>query len=145
MQVMFPNCVGIDVHKKSVFVCLVRTKADGQVEREVRTFSTTTRARLEWLDWRVAAGGTQVAMESTGVYGKPGFNRLESAVEVWWINPQHSQALPGRKTDVKGCEWIADWMRHGLLRRSFIAVPETTASGRGPEEVQPFRRIPVGA
>ena len=94
------------------------------MDREVRKFGTTTRALLELSDWLVAAGCTHVALESTGVYWKPVFNRLESAVEVWLINPQHIKALPGRKTDVKDCEWIADWMRHGLLRRSFIPPHE---------------------
>ena len=124
MEVMYEVCAGIDVHKKNVVVCLLRAKAGSKCEREVRTFGTTTRSLLELLDWLVSAGCTHVAMESTGVYWKPVFNLLEGAMEVWLVNPQHIKALPGRKTDVKDCEWIADLMQHGLIKRSFIPPRE---------------------
>jgi transposase len=120
MKVVHEICGGIDVHAKMLVACLLL--ANG--EKEIRTFSTMTDDLLRLRDWLVAARCTHVAIESTGVYWKPVFNILEDALSVILINPEHAQALRGRKTDVKDAEWLADLLRHGLLRASFIPPPE---------------------
>jgi transposase len=120
MKVVHEICCGIDVHAKMLVACLLL--ADG--EKEIRTFSTMTDDLLCLRDWLVAAHCTQVAIESTGVYWKPVFNILEDALTVILINPEHAHALRGRKTDVKDAEWLADLLRHGLLKASFIPPPE---------------------
>jgi transposase len=125
MQVMFKACAGIDVHKKELSVCLLKTEGRGQVAQEVRTFGTMTRELLKLLDWLVAESCESVAMESTGVYWKPVFNLLEAAVKVVLVNPQHVKALPGRKTDVQDSVWLAELHLHGLVRPSFIPPRET--------------------
>ncbi len=115
MEVLYRCCAGLDVHAKTVVVCLIQ---DGR--KEVRTFSTMTDDLLALSDWLVEAGCTHVAMESTGVYWKPVFNLLEGLLEVLLVNAQHVKAVPGRKTDVRDCAWLADLLRHGLLKASFI-------------------------
>ena len=120
MEVVHERCCGLDVHKKTVVACLVTPGRGGQPTREVRTFSTMTRELLALSDWLVAAGCTHAAMESTGSYWKPVYNLLEGTFELLVVNAQHMKAVPGRKTDVKDAEWIADLLRHGLLRASFI-------------------------
>jgi len=116
MKVVHEVCCGIDVHAKMLVACLLLTKG----EKEIRTFSTMTDDLLRLRDWLLARKCTDVAIESTGVYWKPVFNILEDAVTVILINPEHAHALRGRKTDVKDAEWLADLLRHGLLRASFI-------------------------
>ena len=120
MKVVHEICGGIDVHAKMLVACLLL--ANG--EKEIRTFSTMTDDLLRLRDWLVAARCTHVAIESTGVYWKPVFNLLEDALTVVLINPEHAHALRGRKTDVKDAEWLADLLRHGLLKASFIPPPE---------------------
>ena len=120
MKVVHEICAGIDVHAKMLVACLLL--ANG--EKEIRTFSTMTDELLRLRDWLVAARCTHVAIESTGVYWKPVFNILEDALTVILINPEHAHALRGRKTDVKDAEWLADLLRHGLLKASFIPPPE---------------------
>jgi transposase len=120
MKVVHEICCGIDVHAKMLVACLI--SANG--EKKIRTFSTMTADLLQLRDWLVAASCTQVAIESTGVYWKPVFNILEDALTVILINPEHAHALRGRKTDVKDAEWLADLLRHGLLKPSFIPPPE---------------------
>ncbi len=116
MDVIHQICCGLDVHKNSVVACLI---ANGK--RVIRTFGTMTEDLLALLDWLLKAGCKHVAMESTGSYWKPIYNILESAdLEVLVVNAQHIKAVPGRKTDVKDAEWIADLLRHGLLRGSYI-------------------------
>ncbi len=116
MDVIHPICCGLDVHKNSVTACLI---AEGK--KEIRTYGTMTEELLALLDWLLRAGCKHVAMESTGSYWKPIYNILESAdLEVLVVNAQHIKAVPGRKTDVKDAEWIADLLRHGLLRGSYI-------------------------
>jgi transposase len=110
----------LDVHKDTVVVCVATSGRSGRVRKQVRTFGTMTRELLQLSDGLVAEGVTQVAMESTGVYWKPIFNILEGHVEVILVNARHMKQVPGRKTDVKDCEWIADLLRHGLLKASFI-------------------------
>jgi transposase len=118
MEVVHERCCGI--HKKTVVACLLTPGERGQPRREVRSFGTTTRALLELGDWLAAAGCTHVAMESTGSYWKPIHNLLEGSFTLLVVNAQYLKAVPGRKADVKDAEWIADLLRHGLLRPSFI-------------------------
>ncbi|MDO8691440.1 MAG: IS110 family transposase [Dehalococcoidia bacterium] len=120
MQVVHPRCCGLDVHKKTVVACLMVQGADGSVTKETNTFGTMTQNLLALSDWLLAAGCTHVAMESTGSYWKPVWNILEGKFELVLVNAQHIKAVPGRKTDVKDCEWIAELLRHGLLRGSFV-------------------------
>jgi transposase len=115
MEVVYRCCAGLDVHARTVVACLNKNG-----HKEIRTFSTMTDDLLSLSDWLVQEGCTIVAMESTGVYWKPVFNLLEGVLEVMLVNAQHVKAVPGRKTDVKDCEWLADLLRHGLLKASFI-------------------------
>jgi transposase len=120
MHVVFSRCCGMDIHKKMLVACVLLTSPDGSVQRQVRTFSTMTAELLACLDWLESLQVEIVAMESTGVYWKPVYNLLEGHVKVLLVNAQHMKAVPGRKTDVKDSEWIADLLRHGLLKESFI-------------------------
>lgn len=120
MQVIHERCAGLDVHKASVVACVMVTAADGTVQSQIKTFGTLTQDLLALGDWLKAHGVTHAAMESTGSYWKPIYNLLEGQVELLVVNAQHIKAVPGRKTDVKDAEWIADLLRHGLLRGSFI-------------------------
>jgi len=114
------RCVaGFDVHSKTVAVCLRRV-ANGKVSKEIRTFGTMTRDLLALSDWLRAEGVTHVAMESTGVFWKPIYNILEGQFEILLVNARHIKHVPGRKTDVKDCEWIAQLLQCGLLQASFI-------------------------
>jgi transposase len=120
MQRVYERCCGLDVHSKSVVACLRTPGERRQPQKEVRTFGTTTPELLRLADWLLQAGCTHVAMESTGVYWKPVFNLLESVCEVLLVNAAHIKQVPGRKTDVKDAEWIAELLEVGLLRASFI-------------------------
>ncbi|MDP9353421.1 MAG: IS110 family transposase [Chloroflexota bacterium] len=121
MQVIHERCCGLDVHKKTVVACVLITRPDGPVEKRLRTFGTMTADLLALSDWLDGFGVSQVAMESTGVYWRPVFNVLEDEARViTLVNPQHIKALPGRKTDIKDSEWLADLLRHGLVKPSFI-------------------------
>jgi transposase len=120
MNTLYPHCAGLDVHKTSVFACVRHALPGGQVRQEVRTFATTTDALLGLADWLRAEGVTHVALESTGVYWKPVFHILEESCTVVLVNAQHIKAVPGRKTDVKDCQWIAQLLQHGLLKASFV-------------------------
>jgi transposase len=123
MDVLYERCCGLDIHKRTVVACLVEPGPRGERPRkEVRTFETMTHELLLLADWLEAHGVTHVAMESTGVYWKPVHNLLEERFELLLVNAQHIKAVPGRKTDVRDCEWIADLLRHGLLRASFVPV-----------------------
>lgn len=116
MRRIYDCCCGIDVHKKMVVVCLIRGG-----ERTLRTVETMTADLLELIDWLQAAGCQMVAMESTGSYWKPLYNLLEAAaMPVMVVNAHAIKQVPGRKSDVKDAEWIADLLQHGLLRASFI-------------------------
>jgi transposase len=121
VQVVNARCCGLDVHKKTVVACVLISEPDGLVKRELRTFGTMTVDLLALADWLSGLGVTHVALESTGVYWRPVFNVLEDEGRtLLLVNPQHMRAVPGRKTDVKDAEWIADLLLHGLLRPSFI-------------------------
>ena len=119
VDTLHPCCAGLDVHKQIVVAC-VRKSNGGKVRQEVRTFRTETNALVEMTDWLTDEGVTHVAMESTGVYWKPIWNILEGVVELTLVNAEHIKAVPGRKTDVKDSEWIAQLLQHGLLRPSFV-------------------------
>jgi transposase len=120
MQIMYARCAGLDVHKKTVVACVRLVADDGSVSTQVRTFGTMTVDLLALLDWLVVLEVTHVAMESTGELWKPVYNLLESALTILVVNAQHIKHVPGRKTDVKDAEWIADLLAHGLLRASFV-------------------------
>jgi transposase len=111
MEVLFPRCCGLDLHKKTVVACRILPGPGQEPVREIRTFATFTQDLLQLSDWLAQAGVTHVAMESTGVYWKPIFNLLEGSFELLVVNAQHIKAVPGRKTDVKDAEWIATLLR----------------------------------
>ena len=120
MQVVYERCCGLDVHKRQVVACVLQTAPDGTVHRQVQTFTTMTADLLALDDWLRQLGVEQIALESTGVFWRPVFNLLEDGRTIVLVNAQHMRAVPGRKTDVKDSEWIADLLRHGLLQPSFI-------------------------
>jgi transposase len=120
MEVLYGRCAGIDVHKKTVRVCVVIRQEQGKPQKEFRTYSTTTADLLNLLDWLLEQGCTHAALEGTGVYWKPIYNLFEGHLQVLVVNAQHIKAVPGRKTDTKDAEWIADLLQHGLLKASFI-------------------------
>ena len=119
MEVVYSKCAGLDVHKETVVACVI-IREGTKPRKEIRTFLTMTKDLMVMHDWLQASGVTHVAMESTGVYWKPIFNLLEGNFEVLLVNAAHMKAVPGRKTDVKDAEWIADLLSHGLLKASFI-------------------------
>jgi transposase len=120
MDTLYARCAGLDVHKDSVFACVRHLQPDGQVHQEVRNFGTATRQLLELFDWLAREEVTHVAMESTGVYWQPVWNVLEDRFKVMVVNARHIKQVPGRKTDVKDCQWIAQLLQHGLLHPSFV-------------------------
>jgi transposase len=119
VEVLHSRCAGFDVHKDSVMVCLLIDRADPVIRR----FGTTTRELLLLRDFLAGHRIGHVAMESTGVYWKPIWNVLEDGVKLMLVNAQHIKQVPGRKTDVGDCQWIADLLRHGLIRPSFVPPP----------------------
>ena len=120
MERIIERGCGLDVHKKSIAACVRLPGAEGQRTQEVRTFGTTATELLALRDWLQGHGVTHVAMESTGVYWKPVFYVLEEALTCVLVNPVHMRQVPGRKTDVQDCAWIAQLLEHGLLRGSFV-------------------------
>ena len=120
MQVIYERCAALDVHKKTVVTTIMITQADGSVQEYIRTFLTMTADLLALDDWLRSHDVKVIAMESTGVFWRPVFNLLEEGRQVILVNAQHMKALPGRKTDVKDSQWLADLLRHGLLQASFI-------------------------
>ncbi len=122
MNIVYERCVGIDVHKRNVVVCAITPDTQGQRHKEQRTFSTMMPDLLRMRQWFQSLNVTHVAMESTGSFWKPIFNVLEGHMEVLVVNAQHLKAVPGRKTDLKDAEWIADLLQHGLLRPSFVPL-----------------------
>jgi len=119
MEAIYRRCCGLDVHKEIVVACLL-VREGGKVVKEIRTFLTMTVDLVVLHDWLKAHQVTHVAMESTGIYWRPVFNLLEGDFTILLVNAAHIKTVPGRKTDVKDCEWIADLLSHGLLRGSFI-------------------------
>jgi transposase len=123
MQTWVERGCGLDVHQASVMACLLMILRDGRVQKQMQNFGTTTRELLRLREWLISEGCTHVAMESTGVYWKPVYALLEGAFEIVVANAQHVRKVPGRKTDVKDAEWLADLLCHGLLRPSFVPPP----------------------
>lgn len=120
MQVVHARCAGLDVHKKTVVACARLVSPDGTLTTHTRTFGTTTKALLELVAWLLNLEVTHVAMESTGEFWKPLYNLLEGSFTVLVVNAAHIKYVPGRKTDVKDAEWIAELLAHGLLKASFV-------------------------
>jgi transposase len=119
MDVIYPRCAGLDVHKQTVVAC-ARVAGNGPLLQEVRTFGTTTSGLLALADWLESLGVEHVAMEATGVYWKPVWHVLESHFELVLANAAHVKNVPGRKTDVNDAMWLADLLAHGLIRASFV-------------------------
>ena len=119
MDVIYPRCAGLDVHKQTVVAC-ARVAGNGPLQQEVRTFATTTSGLLELADWLESLGVEHVAMEATGVYWKPVWHVLDSHFELVLANAAHVKNVPGRKTDVNDAMWLADLLAHGLIRASFV-------------------------
>src|SRR3979411_17832 len=123
METLVERGCGLDVHQATVVACLLMVRKDGKVQKQIRTFGTTTRELLSLREWLLSEGCTHVAMESTGVYWKPIYAILEGTFDIVVANAQHVKKVPGRKTDVKDAEWIADLLCHGLLRSRFVPPP----------------------
>jgi len=125
MQVLYPHCAGLDVHKDTVVAC-VRHMAGGTVKRQVRTFKTTTTELLALSEWLAAEKCTHIAMEATGVYWKPVWHILSDGdFSLVLANAAHVKNVPGRKTDVNDATWLADLLAHGLIRGSFVPDQQT--------------------
>ena len=123
MEVMYPRCAGLDVHKETVVAC-VRLMEGGEVSRSVRTFATTTSELIALGEWLEANGCTHVAMEATGVYWKPVWQVLaDGSFELVLANAAHVKNVPGRKTDVNDATWLSELLAHGLVRASFVPGP----------------------
>jgi transposase len=121
MESIFLCCAGLDVHKQSVEACVRRRmEANGQIHQQTRHWATMTADILMMADWMAAQGVTHVAMESTGVFWKPIFNILELRFKVLLVNARHLKQVPGRKSDIRDCQWIAQLLQYGLLNGSFI-------------------------
>ena len=122
MDVVYTHCCGLDVHKKEVVACLIVPGPDGRATKTIRRYGTMTDDLEGLAAWLRGAGCTQVAMESTGVYWQPVWNVLEEAgtFELLLVNARHVRNVPGRKTDVNDAEWLADLVRHGLVRGSYV-------------------------
>ena len=142
METLVERGCGLDVHQATVVACLLVVLKNGQVHKQIRTFGTTTRELLALRDWLLSQGCTHVALESTGIYWRPVYAVLEGgALEIVVANAQQVKKVPGRKTDVKDAEWIADLLCHGLrlLRWAFSTATEIpTAMARS------FRHILAG-
>ena len=120
MEAIVRTCCGLDVHQATVVACLLVGDPDKRPRKEIRTFGTMTCDLIRLREWLEAEGCTHVGMESTGVYWMPVYVVLEGHFELVVGNATHIKNVPGRKTDVKDSEWIADLLRHGLIRRSFV-------------------------
>jgi len=120
MENVFPCCAGLDVHKESVEACVRRVEANGRLHQQTHHWGTMTRDLLAMADWMAAQGVTHVAMESTGVFWKPIYNILESRFTMLLVNARHLKQVPGRKSDVRDCQWIAQLLQYGLLKGSFV-------------------------
>ena len=141
MRTLIERCCGFDVHQATIVACLLAGKPGGKVRKEIRSFATTTAGLLQLRDWLAQEGCSHVGMESTGVYWRPVYALLEDDFTLVVGNAQRIKNVPGRKTDVKDCEWIADLLRHGLIPPSF--VPEQPI--RALRDLMRFRRSLVDA
>ena len=139
MEVLYPRCAGLDVHKDTVVACL-RLAAEGATRSEVRTFDTTTPDLLALADWLIECGCTHVAMEATGVYSKPVWHVLSDGdMTLILANAAHVKNVPGRKTDMADATWLADLLAHGLIRASCRSRARNRQSGFGPTTFQWWR------
>ena len=120
MEVIIERCCGLDVHQETVVACVLIGAPGERPRKEIRTFRTMTRDLEALRDWLQELGVTQVGMESTGVYWRPVYAVLEGHFELIVGNARHIRYVPGRKTDVKDAEWIADLVRHGLIAKSYV-------------------------
>ncbi len=132
MEVVHVRCAGLDVHKKRILACVRIIGKGGSVEKDVKTFGTTTGDLMVLSDWLRSNSVTHVAMESTGIFWKPVYAILEGSFTLLVVNAAHMKAVPGRKTDVRDCEWIADLLAHGLLKGGFVPPVEVLAATRMP-------------
>ena len=139
MEPIFTHCAGLDVHKKFLIACVRIIDAQGRLHQQIRRFSTMTQDLERLRDWLTELGVTHVALESTGVFWQPVFNVLESQLTVWVVNAQHVKYVPGRKTDVKDAEWLAQLLQQGLLRPSSIPPRQQRAL----RELTRYRRTVV--
>jgi len=120
VEVMHPNCCGLDVHKQIISACLITVDDNGKEQFEIMEFGTFTKDLVKLRDWLSESGCPIVAMESTGVYWRPVHNVLEGFMEVVLVNARHLKNVPGRKTDISDCKWLAGLLRCGLVKASFI-------------------------
>lgn len=120
MQVIYPKCVGLDVHKKTVVACVHLTAEDGTVVKHEQSFGTMVPELLALADWLRGLGVTHGAMESTGVYWRPVYQILEEQLSLVLAQPAQIKRMPGRKTDMADADWLAELMRHGLISPSFV-------------------------
>jgi transposase len=123
MEVLIETCCGLDVHQATVVACVLSGSGAKRAKREIRTFGTVARELTAMCEWLKTCGVTHVGMEATGVYWIPVYRTLEGQFEIVVGNAAHMRNVPGRKTDVKDSEWIADLVRHGLVRPSFVPPP----------------------
>ncbi|HMA35573.1 MAG TPA: IS110 family transposase [Chloroflexia bacterium] len=123
MDLLFPACAGLDVHKDLIVACAVLTPPSGAATYHEAQFGTTTAELLRLSDWLGGLGVPQVGMESTGVYWKPIYYILEGSLSVWVLNAQHVKNVPGRKTAVQDARWVSEWLRHGLVQPRFVPPP----------------------
>src|SRR5512132_689337 len=124
MEVLYPRCAGLDVHKDMVVAC-ARIAADGHVEHHVESFTTTTKGLLALAEWLSGYGCTHAVMEATGVYWKPVWHVLEDSLALVLANAAHVKNVPGRKTDVNDATWLSELLAHGLIRASFVPDTQT--------------------
>lgn len=120
VRVLHPICCGLDVHKKSISACFLTVDAEGNDETEIREFATFTKDLIELRNWLLEKECPIVAMESTGVYWRPVHNVVEGFMQVVLVNARHVKNVPGRKTDISDCVWLAGLLRHGMVKGSFI-------------------------
>lgn len=120
MDVIYKNVCGLDIHKKIIVACLRKILPDNTVKKEIRKYGTMTKDLLSLSDWMKKERVTHVAMESTGVYWKPIWNILEGEFDITLANAKSIKQVPGRKTDMKDSEWIAQLLQFGLLSKSFV-------------------------
>ena len=123
MEAIVERCAGLDVHQASVVACVLIGRPGCKPHKEIRSFATLTSSLETLRDWLKELGVTHVGMESTGVYWKPVHTILEGHFTLIVGNAHHIKAVPGRKTDVKDAEWLADLVRHGLIKPSFVPPP----------------------
>src|SRR5688572_30647759 len=124
MEPVVERSCGIDVGEATLTACLLVGGAEAKPRKSVRTFATVTRELIRLREWLISERCTHVAMEATGIYWIPIFVELEGYFDITVANAHHIKAVPGRKTDVKDAEWIADLLRHGLLKKSFVPPKE---------------------